>query len=129
MCYDELIVTFFNLSNFSNLKKQLTPIERYALSLIERNEEAYRVDVLRQAEAEIEAQKQEFDMKNIDTLTAEVTEGNINLGSIDQASQETFETPAPVIAVRRTRSQIDVPIDLWKLDANSALRNSQGHYW
>ena len=99
------------------------------MSLIERNEEAYRVDLLRQAEAEIEAQKQEIDMKKIDTLTAEVTEGSSNVGSSDQASQETFETPTPVIAVKRTRSQIDVPIDLWKLDGNSALRNSQGHYW
>ena len=120
---------FCNLLIFSNLKKQLTPVERYALSLIERNEEAYRVDLLRQAEAEIEAQKQEFDMQKIDTLTAEVTEGSSNVGSSDQTGQETFETPTPVIAVRRTRSQIDVPIDLWKLDANSALRNSQGHYW
>jgi len=58
----------------SNLKKQLTPVERYALTVIERNEEAHRIEILRQAEAEIEAQKQDFDMKKIDTLTAEVTE-------------------------------------------------------
>ena len=49
----------------SNLKKQLTPVERYALTVIERNEETHRIDILRQAEAEIEAQKQDFDMKNI----------------------------------------------------------------
>ena len=110
------------------MKKQLTPIERYALALIERNEEAYRHEILRQAEAEIEAQKQEFDMKKIDTLTAEVNEVS-TVDNSDQTSQDTFENERPVVAVKRTRSQVDVPIDLWKLDSNSALRNSQGHYW
>ena len=114
--------------SFSNLKKQLTPVERYALTLIERNEEAYRLEILRQAEAEIEAQKQEFDLKKIDTLTAEVSEGSTT-NPCNQVQQETSDSPESVVKVKRTRSQVEVPIDLWKLDSSSALRNSQGHYW
>ena len=113
---------------FSNLKKQLTPVERYALGIIERNEEAYRVEVIRQAEAEIEAQKQEFDMKKIDTLTTDALEDSI-ANSSDKVPKERLQNADPVVAIKRTRSQVDVPIDLWKLDSNSALRNSQGHYW
>jgi len=112
----------------SNLKKQLTPVERYALTVIERNQEAYRREILRQAEAEIEAQKQEFDMKKIDTLTAEVTEGSA-VSSTNLVEHDTPDAEDQVVRVKRTRSQVDVPIDLWKLDSSSALRNSQGHYW
>ena len=67
-------------------------------------------------------------MKKIDTLTAEVTEGN-TVSSDTQESPAALEADASVVKVRRTRSQVDVPIDLWKLDSSSALRNSQGHYW
>ena len=96
--------------------------------VIERNEEAYRLEILSQAEAEIEAQKQEFDMKKIDTLTAEVTEGGIS-STNDYLEEEALDNSNLVVAVKRTRSQVDVPIDLWKLDSNSSLRNSKGHYW
>ena len=111
------------------MKKQLTPVERYALTVIERNEETHRLEILRQAEAEIEAQKQDFDMKKIETLTAEVTEGSAP-NTKDQSPPSHSNDVDPVTnRVRRTRSQVDVPIDLWKLDSNSPLRNSQGHYW
>ena len=121
---------FSFLFYFSNLKKQLKPIERYALGLIEKNERLYREDILRQAEAEIEAQKQEFDLKKIDTLTAEVTDGVSERAETPDKPTSASPLPQyPIVAVRRTRSQIDVPIDLWKLDSNPALRNSQGHYW
>ena len=97
--------------------------------MIERNEEAHRLEILRQAEAEIEAQKQDFDMKKIETLTAEVTEGCAPVTKESSPSTITTNSDQVINRVKRTRSQVDVPIDLWKLDSNSALRNSQGHYW
>ena len=97
--------------------------------VIERNEEAYRLEILRQAEAEIEAQKKDFDMKKIDdTLAAELNE-SIESDSYKTPVMDTPESANPMSAVRRTRSQVEVPIDLWKLDSDSPLRNSQGHYW
>ena len=97
--------------------------------MIERNEEAHRLEILRQAEAEIEAQKQDFDMKKIETLTAEVTEGSVPTLKEQSPPTNINNSEAVTNRVKRTRSQVDVPIDLWKLDSNSALRNSQGHYW
>ena len=67
-------------------------------------------------------------MKKIDTLTAEVTEGSA-VSSNNQVVQDTLDADDQVTRVKRTRSQVDIPIDLWKLDSSSALRNSQGHYW
>ena len=67
-------------------------------------------------------------MKKIDTLTAEVTEGSA-VSSNNQVVQDTLDADDQVTRVNRTRSQVDIPIDLWKLDSSSALRNSQGHYW
>jgi len=67
-------------------------------------------------------------MKKIDTLTAEVTEGSA-VSSTNQVVHEILDAEDQVVRVKRTRSQVDVPIDLWKLDSSSALRNSQGHYW
>ena len=127
-----IISHFYERNNVficSNLKKQLTPVERYALTVIERNEEAHRIEILRQAEAEIEAQKQDFDMKKIDTLTAEVTEAGTSFTKEQTPPDNSNNSDAVINRVKRTRSQVEVPIDLWKLDTNSALRNSQGHYW
>ena len=121
------------------MKKQLTPIERYALALIEYNEHDWRVERLRAADAEIEAQKQEFDVDKLDTLAAEVvTEPPGSTGStIKNAGSETVifagdksggssgegrNVTASPPAVLRTRSQIDVAIDLWKLEDNSSSR-------
>ena len=126
-CFANIYFDIFKI--LSNLKKQLTPVERYALMVIERNEEAYRLEILRQAEAEIEAQKKDFDMKKVDdTLAAELNE-SIESDSDKTPVMDTPESANPMTAVRRTRSQVEVPIDLWKLDSDSPLRNSQGHYW
>lgn len=65
----------------SNLKKQLTPVERYALAFIESNENEYRLEQLRAADAQIEAQKQDFDVEKIESLTAEVGADNSSKGS------------------------------------------------
>ena len=55
--------------------KQLAPIERYGLSLMEFLERDWRMEQLRAADAELEAQKQELDASKIDTMTEEIAEG------------------------------------------------------
>ena len=49
--------------------KQLTPVEKYALQLIEYRSKDWREGQLAAADAEIEAQKQEFDARKLEEMT------------------------------------------------------------
>ena len=107
----------------------MSPVERYALCLMEWNERDWRAEQLRAADAELDAQKQEQeqDASKLDTMAEE----------IEAAASSTRQQQPPAAAAAaqqdkkkltgnaRTRSQVDVSIDLWKLDKRASSNNAQ----
>lgn len=112
---EDLIVNNFISFLHRTLLKQLMPVERYGLNLMEYLERDWRSEQLRAADAELELQKQELDASKIDTLTEEIASESTNNHNQNQVGNDR-DVRSSSSQRRSTRSQADVSIDLWKLE-------------
>lgn len=81
-------MTLTNLSPiFRTLMKQLTPVEKYALAHVSHSERFWKEAQLAAADAEIEAQKQEFDARKLEEMAE-----NLGASMIEEQSTESDDT-------------------------------------
>ena len=126
------------------LMKQLTSVEKYALSHVSHAQRFWKESQLAAVEAEIEAQKEEFDARKLEEMaenlgvsTANSTETELSESDSDNSNdsddsddgsdseedntesttEDSDEENMPLSP--RTRSRGDVRINLWNLDESN----------